>query len=234
MLSHSGSLFRKGTTMQSRLIFSLISQPIIVISCLLAAAVLTCGGCGREEADEGFTETGYAREVNNRAVEESGKGHTEDEVTAASPICVFVCGAVEREGVYKLPDGSRVIDAVRAAGGFTEDADRSYVNQAEYVYDTQRVEIPTISEADLMRMEGAQEQRSAVNTGGRSPDGRININRALKQELMELPGIGESKAERIIAYRQAHGDFTSCEEVMNVNGIGEAMYENIKDHITVE
>ncbi len=220
--------------MQSRLIFSLISQPIIVISCLLAAAVLTCGGCGREEADEGFTETGYAREVSERAVEESGKDHTEDEVAAASSVCVFVCGAVEREGVYRLPEGSRVIDAVRAAGGFTEDADRTYVNLAEFIYDTQRVEIPTLEQADAMRLQGASDPESSGSAERRGADGRVNINHAARQELMELPGIGESKAERIIAYRQAHGDFTSCEEVMNVNGIGEAMYENIKDHITVE
>ena len=220
--------------MQSRLIFSLISQPIIVISCLLAAAVLTSGGCGRDEADEGFTETGYAREISERAVEDSGKDHTEDEAAAASSVCVFVCGAVEREGVYKLPEGSRVIDAVRAAGGFSEDADRTYVNLAEFVYDTQRVEIPTLDEAEAMRLQGASDQEPAGAAQRRGTDGRVNINHASSQELMELPGIGESKAERIIAYRQAHGDFTSCEEVMNVNGIGEAMYENIKDHITVE
>lgn len=220
--------------MQSRLIFSLISQPIIVISCLLAAAVLTCGGCGRDKADEGFTETGYAREISERAVEDSGKDHTEDEAAAASSVCVFVCGAVEREGVYKLPEGSRVIDAVRAAGGFSEDADRTYVNLAEFVYDTQRVEIPTLDEAEAMRLQGASDQEPAGAAQRRGTDGRVNINHASRQELMELPGIGESKAERIIAYRQAHGDFTSCEEVMNVNGIGEAMYENIKDHITVE
>ena len=220
--------------MQSRLIFSLISQPIIVISCLLAAAVLTCGGCGRDEADEGFTETGYAREISERAVEDSGKDHTEDEAAAASSVCVFVCGAVEREGVYKLPEGSRVIDAVRAAGGFSEDADRTYVNLAEFVYDTQRVEIPTLDEAEAMRLQGASDQEPAGAAQRRGTDGRVNINHPSRQELMELPGIGESKAERIIAYRQAHGDFTSCEEVMNVNGIGEAMYENIKDHITVE
>jgi competence protein ComEA len=220
--------------MQSRLIFSLISQPIIVISCLLAAAVLTCGGCGRDEADEGFTETGYAREISERAVEDSGKDHTEDEAAANSSVCVFVCGAVEREGVYKLPEGSRVIDAVIAAGGFSEDADRTYVNLAEFVYDTQRVEIPTLDEAEAMRLQGASDQEPAGAAQRRGTDGRVNINHASRQELMELPGIGESKAERIIAYRQAHGDFTSCEEVMNVNGIGEAMYENIKDHITVE
>ena len=220
--------------MQSRLIFSLISQPIIVISCLLAAAVLTCGGCGREEADEGFTETGYAREMSAQSADESSHGHTGEEAAASSSVCVFVCGAVEREGVYRLPEGSRVIDAVRAAGGFTEDADRTYVNLAEFIYDTQRVEIPTLEQADAMRLQGISDPESSGSGERRGTDRRVNINHAAVQELMELPGIGESKAERIIAYRQAHGDFTSCEEVMNVNGIGEAMYENIKDHITVE
>ena len=219
--------------MQSRLIFSLISKLIIVISVFLAAIFL-CAGCGRQEADERFTETVYARDIHAQSPEKSGLGSTEEEKASPSSICVFVCGAVEREGVYKLPDGSRVIDAVRAAGGFSKEADTTYINQAEYVYDTQRIEIPTLEQADLMRTESGQDQAPTGSAGGRDPDGRININHAAKQELMELPGIGESKAERIIAYRQAHGDFTSCEEIMNVNGIGEAMFENIKDHISVE
>jgi competence protein ComEA len=231
--------------MQSRLIFSLISQPIIVISCLLAAAVLTCGGCGRDEADEGFTETGYAREISERAVEDSGKDHTEDEAAAASSVCVFVCGAVNREGVYELPEGARVIDAVNAAGGYSGDADTNYVNQAQYVTDTERVEIPTREEADALREAGNAAGGSGSisglqGSGSASPgrqdpsSGAVNINTAGIDELMTLPGIGENKAAKIIEYREDHGRFGATEEIMNVSGIGSSVYDRMKDHITVE
>jgi competence protein ComEA len=215
--------------MQSHLIFSLITKPIIVISIILSACIGICCGCGRDGAEERFTETEYAQGSHVLKNEKSASSVTSEQA-APSSICVFVCGAVEREGVYTLTDGSRVIDAVRAAGGFSADADQNYVNLAEYVYDTQRIEIPTLAETEQIQANSGQ-GLSAGNT--RDYEGRININHAAKKELMELPGIGESKADRIIAYRQAHGDFTSCEEVMNVSGIGEAMFDNIKDLITV-
>jgi competence protein ComEA len=131
--------------------------------------------------------------------------------------------------VYELPGGSRVIDAVEAAGGYSDDADRTYVNQAEYVYDTQRVEIPTQEEGQLLREYDSSESED----GGSQSDGRIDLNTADKQDLMTLPGIGESKAERILEYRQIHGRFSSTEELMNVSGIGSGVYEKIKEYIKV-
>lgn len=220
--------------MQSRLIFSLISKPIIVISFILLATVWICSGCGRKEEAEGFVDTGYEQEMRGTPDETSGLDGTSEEAEAPSSVCVFVCGAVAHEGVYRLKEGARLIDAVNAAGGFSKDADRTYINLAEYVYDTQRIEVPTLEEAQSMRDEGRSDQGAPGRSDGISADGRVNINHAGKEDLMTLPGIGESKADRIIAYRQAHGDFTACEEVMNVNGIGEAMYENIKDYITVD
>lgn len=199
---------------------------------LIGTAVLLTGCGSRKQAV--FTETVYADESESSASGASTREFTDREVTGSSKICVFVCGAVVREGVYYLPEGSRVIDAVNAAGGYSEDADRIYVNQAEFVYDAQRVEIPTIEEArEYREMEKSLRENSAENESGGS-DGKININTAGRSELMEIPGIGESKADRILSYREAHGRFTSPEEIMNVSGIGEAVYENMKDHITVE
>ena len=138
------------------------------------------------------------------------------------------------EGVYELPESSRVIDAVEAAGGYSEDADRIYVNQAEYVYDTQRVEIPTFEEAQRLREIEAEAAAEQGDSGSVRENGLIDINTADKQELMRIPGIGESKADRIIEYRQIHGRFGSIEELMNVSGIGSGMYEKMKDCITVK
>ena len=150
-------------------------------------------------------------------------------------ICVFVCGAVNCEGVYELRENSRVIDAVAAAGGYSEDADTSYVNQAEYVFDTQRIQIPTVEEATELREAAASGLVGTAGSGaGSAEEGRIDLNTADKQELMTIPGIGESKADSILAYRQTHGRFGSTEEIMNVSGIGSGVYEKLKDRITVK
>ncbi len=157
-------------------------------------------------------------------------GSTSSGENQGTVICVFVCGAVNAQGVYELPEGSRVIDAVEAAGGYTDEADRTYVNLAEYVYDTQRIEIPTEEEAQMLR----EYERSAETDGeSKQSDGRIDLNTADKQALMTLPGIGESKADRILEYRQTHGRFGSTEEVMNVSGIGSGVYEKIREYIKV-
>lgn len=150
-------------------------------------------------------------------------------------ICVFVCGAVNCEGVYELPADARVIDAVQAAGGYRDDADQIYINQAEYVYDTQRIEIPTEEEAEVLREKRSEEEQDHVGQAvAQQEEDLININTADKQELMKIPGIGESKAERIIEYRELHGRFGSTEELMNVSGIGSGIFENMKDSVTVK
>ena len=138
------------------------------------------------------------------------------------------------EGVYYLDEGSRVIDAVNAAGGFREDADRSYVNQAEYVYDAERVSIPTAGEAEELRTDAGAERETPLQGAGQTGNGLININTASRTELMEIPGIGESKADRIISYRENHGRFGSVDEIRNVSGIVSVIYEGLKDYITVD
>ena len=239
--------------MQSHRTFSLKIEGKIVISAIFA--VLLMCGCGVKEQTV-FTDTVYAsgsstysvsggsgeepypgsestgtdgKEYSDRTgIAQDGTGSPNE--AESGTICVFVCGAVSQEGVYELPKRSRVIDAVEAAGGYSDDADRTYVNQAEYVYDTQRVEIPTTEEAQLLR---EYDSSAAEDDEGSQSDGRIDLNTADKQALMTLPGIGESKADRILEYRQIHGRFSSTEELMNVSGIGSGVYEKIKEYIKV-
>lgn len=149
---------------------------------------------------------------------------------------VFVCGAVENEGVYFLDSGSRIADAVEAAGGFQETADTAYHNLAAYVYDGQKLYIPTSAETEEVSFaEREAAGRNALETE-KAAEGeeRINLNTADKETLMTLPGIGEAKAENILLYRQKMGVFERKEELKNVSGIGEAMYERIQDKIMVE
>lgn len=133
-------------------------------------------------------------------------------------IFVYVCGAVNCEGVYELPSGSRVYQAIEVAGGFREDADKSNVNQAEVLEDEERIYVPIVGE-----------EISSVS----EEDGKVNINKASKEELMTLPGVGESRAESIIQYREDVGAFQNIEDIMQVSGIKEGLFEKIKDLITV-
>ena len=236
--------------MQSRFIFFLITRAKIVIYTFLTAAVLLFAGCGSKEEPvfiEAVSEGDPAADRSRTEPEAEGP-YTEQETEGADresrTICVFVCGAVVNEGVYELPKGSRVIDAVNAAGGYSEEADKNYVNQALYVTDTERVEIPTSEETEELRKAGytagGAECVSEAEEGSERPadrsssSGRININTAGRDELMTLPGIGENKASKIIEYRESHGRFGAAEEIMNVSGIGSSVYDKMKDHITVE
>lgn len=145
-------------------------------------------------------------------------------------IKVFVCGAVAKEGVYELPEGSRVFDAVRAAGGFAEDADATYVNQADYVSDAQKLYIPTESEAGELKEQAAARQENNSGESG----GLVNINTADENALMSLPGIGQTRARSIIDYRTQNGPFEKAEDLMKVSGIGQAGFDRLKMYITVK
>ncbi len=139
---------------------------------------------------------------------------------------VYVCGAVVNPGVYELPENSRVYEAVAMAGGMTEDAGTEAVNQAEIVTDGQMLRIPTIAEV-------LAAQEDASGDSGATDDGLLNINQAEVADFMTLPGIGQSKAEALVKYREEHGKFSSIEEIMNVDGIKEGVFNKIKDSIKV-
>ena len=145
-------------------------------------------------------------------------------------VCIYVCGAVEKPGVYELPEGSRVCDAFAAAGGLTEDACSAYWNQASVLKDGEMLYVPTIDEVESGTILGQDEEKED-NYDGNSK--KININKASLEELMTIPGIGQAKAAAIIKYRQEHGVFSSIEEVKNVEGIKEGVYSKMKEYIDI-
>lgn len=151
----------------------------------------------------------------------------DDESVQADAECIFVyvCGAVQNPGVYELTPGSRIYQAVERAGGFGADAAIAAVNQAQKLEDGQQVVIPTQDEAKYYE---PSEGETAL-----PGDSRININSADLTALMQLSGIGESRAQGIIKYREENGMFQTIEEIKNVTGIGEKIYEKIKENITV-
>lgn len=152
--------------------------------------------------------------------------------TSPSPqlLVVHVAGQVANPGVYRLADGSRVQDALTAAGGPNDQADVDALNLASRVADGQKVFVPQPGEA--LPAEQAAELAGAAGGNG-AAGGKINLNTASRQQLESLPSVGPVKAERIIAHRQAHGPFTSPRQIMEVSGFGPKTYEALKDLITV-
>lgn len=143
-------------------------------------------------------------------------------------ILVHVAGAVKTPGLVRLFSEARIADAVAAAGGAAENADFESLNLASPVYDGMKLYVPRIGETPGIIPPATPEAQA----GGLSSH-KININTAGLSELMQLDGIGEATAGKIIAYREQHGRFQNEEELMDVSGIGNAKYEKIKDRICV-
>lgn len=171
---------------------------------------------------------------------ESEETHTSEETTP-DWIYVHVCGQVLTPGVYALPEGSRVWDAVEAAGGLTETAQPDAVNLARMVLDGSKVTIPDPSQVQDQGFSWYEAGDGSLGSGGNdqgmtlaeNTSGLVDLNRATVEELMTIPGIGQSRAQAIVAYRQSHGSFGSIQEIMQVTGIKEGLFEAIRQYITV-
>lgn len=168
-------------------------------------------GCGTSYMQDTQQETTV---VEDTEIEENATG---------TEIFVQVDGAVQAPGVYQLPYDARVYQAIEIAGGLREDADASDLNQAEKLEDGQKIYVHTAEEMQAL------EEASAVST-----DGLVNINMATVEDLMTLPGIGESKANDIISYRESNGAFTQIEDLKNIPGIKDGIFNKISDSITVD
>ncbi len=161
---------------------------------------------------------------------------------------INIKGAVVNPGVYNFIEGERVIDAINKSGGLLENADTSVINLSKNLFDEMVIVIYTVDEVNEMRGNNILIQyvekdcncptlsndaclsSDSVKEGDSS---KISINNATVEELTKLSGIGESKAKSIVEYRNEHGLFSSIDEILNVSGIGEALFEKIKDNITI-
>jgi competence protein ComEA len=140
-------------------------------------------------------------------------------------VAVHVAGRVRRPGLVRLPAGSRVHDAIRAAGGVTAGGDLDAVNLARRLTDGEQVRIPGPGDPPLPSLPGTP-------AGPSSPSAPLDLNTATVEQLDTLPGVGEVTAGRIVAYRSAH-PFTSVDELLEVPGIGQRRFEQLKDLVTV-
>mgnify|MGYP001013140719 CR=1 FL=1 len=152
-------------------------------------------------------------------------------------IMVDISGEIITPGVVKLPEGSRIIDAITEAGGKTEDADLSKVNLAYILDDGVQLYIPRYNEKlekEIVQTEpGVGIIQEGINTTSKK-DSKVNINTANKEKLATLPGIGEGTAEKIIEYRSKTGKFKAIDEIKKIPGIGESKFKSLKDKITIK
>ena len=142
-------------------------------------------------------------------------------------ITVDVKGAVKSPGIYDLPVGSRVNDAVQKAGGLTEQADSKSLNLAQKVSDETLVYVPT-------KGEEASQQSGSGATSSTSKEKKVNLNKASLEELKQVKGLGGKRAQDIIDHRESNGKFKSVDELKKVSGIGAKTIEKLKDYVTVD
>ena len=178
------------------------------------------------------TETNLQTEVaavsKDSSSEKEIKKEEEDESAEQDLITVDVKGAVKSPGIYDLPVGSRVHDAVQKAGGLTEEADSKSLNLAQKVSDEALVYVPTKGE------EAASQQAASGTTPSTSKEKKVNLNRASLEELKQVKGLGGKRAQDIIDHREANGKFKSVDELKKVSGIGAKTIEKLKDYVTVD
>ena len=177
-------------------------------------------------------ETNLQTEVAAVSKDSSSEKEVKKEEKEESPeqelITVDVKGAVKSPGIYDLPVGSRVHDAVQKAGGLTDEVDSKSLNLAQKISDEALVYVPTKGE------EAASQQVASGTTPSTSKDKKVNLNKASLEELKQVKGLGGKRAQDIIDHREANGKFKSVDELKKVSGIGAKTIEKLKDYVTVD
>lgn len=226
--------------------------------CMLAAGI--CYSCGRKEPvqagkQEPYMETVEAAEAGaypggavvdgesgTELMEMAGGGTGSGKAGAGGaveetvvPCYVHICGQVVNPGVYEIESGSRIFQAVEAAGGLTGEAADGFLNMAEIIQDGMKIFVPSVEEVENGQAAAMTGSGGFAGSGTSSSEKtpKVNLNTASKEQLMTLRGIGESRAEDIIRYREEHGLFRAIEEIMEISGIKDAAFQKIKDDITV-
>lgn len=155
---------------------------------------------------------------------------TETSQTSQVRAAVYICGAVRREGLYYLEPGQRVYDLIELAGGFRRHASRDCENLAREPKDGEQIRIYTKKQ---WRRRQKTEASSSGTAAQQTQTALVNLNQASLTELMTLPGVGQSKAQAILDYRDTNGSFRQIEDIMQISGIKDGIFQKIKDKITV-
>ncbi len=204
----------------------LVGSAVVVLSVLAGAYWLVRPPVATTESRLPMAGTSSASTSSSSSTSETATPARSMSTTTsvAAQVVVHVAGAVAHPGVYTLPQGARANDAVRAAGGFSVEANADAVNLAAIVADGQRVYVPRVGEAIVVEPAGGSSA---------TPSAPVNLNTATADDLDVLPGVGPATAASIIAYRDQHGPFSSVEQLSQVRGIGPAKLDAIRGLVTL-
>ncbi len=224
-------------------------------SILFFSLLICLSGCGRTKEEPLFllegaetaeqSDSSETEELQESSQEASASGQlsgkamptlteTLPDSAESDVVTIHVCGAVIVPGVYELDAPARIVDAIAAAGGTDETAADHYLNQAAFLTDGQQVYVPTEEEAEQAYQLPANAGADTIGTQAAVQESvGVNINTASKEELMNLSGIGEAKAESIIRYREASGGFRTIEDIMQVEGIKEGLFRKMQEQICI-
>jgi len=193
---------------------------ICFIFLMFSICLVTFSSCGKTSYLDKSQDSNSTKETSDKKNTDKDSSSKNTTSKTSGKCFVQVSGAVNSPGVYELSGEPRIFHAILMAGGLREDADVSSLNQAEKISDGQKIVIKTRDEA-------------AMEAATSADDGKVNINTADAKTLMTLPGIGESKANSIIKYRESKGSFNSIEDIKNISGIKDGVYNKIADSIKV-
>ena len=202
---------------------------------ILSMSLIIASGCMKKEL---ILETGESIVHETEVLLETELETSSQKEDSKALIYVYVCGYVKCPGVYGLNNGDRIYQAIEMAGGAALEADLSSLNLASVLSDGQKIYVPSYEEMKARTADKTylSDETSGTDSGYDGFQGDadcVNINQASKEQLMTLPGIGSSKAEAILEYRQEYGAFSSTEDLMEVPGIKEGTYSQIKDRISI-
>lgn len=187
---------------------------LIMIASVVVVFIFFIDGIGfSDDNEEPLSITPLSSEENHELEEENETSH--------SLVVVDVKGEVSKPGIYEVARDARVNDVIQLAGGFTKEANQMHVNLAQIVQDEMVVAVPGMND------------ELVSEDGGITGSNKVRINYATQEEVETLSGIGPSKAQAIIQYREDHGLFQNAEDLLNISGIGEKTLENLKDDIEV-
>ncbi len=175
--------------------------------------------------------SGSETEISESSVTDDQSEVSDDGSDIITAAFVDISGEVNKPGVYKVDTETRLFEVIELAGGLTDQADPNSLNRAERVWDGQKVVV--LSYEDAESASSSSSSSSVYSYDGTSDTGKVNINTADPSELQTIPGIGPSKAQAIVEYRESNGYFAVPEDIMNVTGIGQKTFSSIKDKIVV-
>jgi len=240
MKKEKNKIFSKKSVCAACIFLLALFEPVLLCGCASARDEVTMAleiESGASAVQEPVSIVAPENHMSEASFSDPVTGAAEKNVyeSGQSQVYIYVCGAVELPGVYSLKQGSRLYEAVELAGGLTADADENCLNMARQITDGEQVVILTQEEATARKEAGtyAYPSGEVPQEAATQGSGLVNINTATAAELTTVSGIGASRAQAIVDYREKNGSFGSIDDIKKVDGIKDGLFSKIKDKITI-